>query len=305
MKKKSVELQIVDDQLPFVAYQLRGYEFGMILALEKDVYPFLYNFFTNIYGYREVWKKFDHTFEKMCWFQGYDDMFEKRVVWFNTRKLKKQKGCINKIRQTIDAGLYGYGHFDEYYIPNKQAFEKYHFEHSFFLFGYDDFERVFLAVGYTDKGKFERYKISYDSFFNGFSSQNHWVMVFRRPRPEFDYVFDISIFCNELDEYLSGIYTGNLSSDNERYGIEARDGFRQYVNEKVNELLPLDIRYSRFFLEHTSFMKERLNYLYVNGYTKKTTQNYTQRLIITINVSICYLSNIICKNQKKTLLYWM
>lgn len=55
------------------------------------------------------------------------------------------------------------GYCNERYIPSKNAYKQFDYMHDYLLYGYDDKERVFYSLGYTDTMMYQSYKIPYDS----------------------------------------------------------------------------------------------------------------------------------------------
>ena len=72
---------------------------------------------------------------------------------------------IGIIRYMIDHGNYIMGLLNEKYLPMKKAYGEYDFVHDFLIYGYDDKNRVFRSSGYTSRGHYELYDMSYDDYF--------------------------------------------------------------------------------------------------------------------------------------------
>ena len=279
MIPKKFIMPIVDNNLPFNAYQMRGFEFGCLLSCGKEVYPFLYSYFTNVFLYANG-SKIDFTFDKGSWFDDYDVFHHKRIYLDD----RAPSEWIDYLKANMADGNYAYGFFDEYYVPHKFSYNRQRFEHAFLLYGYDDEEGVFFAVGYTDSRKYESYKIPYKNFYDAFYSfreRRDWISI-RHVNLDFSFTTNIELFYNELNEYLDSIYTGKDPIPGEIYGVNAMEEMINIIENRVVNHKQIDIRAGRFFAEYRSFMLSRLNYFREQEYMKK---DYTERYTRLINLS--------------------
>lgn len=266
MKEKFV-LPINLENIPFKAYQMRGFEFAALNALEKDIYPFTYSFFINCFYLRdETHLHFNFTSDKRSFFIGYNAFLHKNLE-LDHELVNDEQAFTEAVKRYIATPSFIVGEFDEYYIPGKYAYGKYYWEHAFFLYGYDDEKEAFMAMGYIDSGDFETYEIKYHDFYNAFVSRNSKYLMLRYPNSDFDFEYLPLIGAAELGWYLNSTYHDIRLDPRERYGISACEGFLEYIDEMANtEGMRLDLRFSRFFMEHKAFMSKRLKYLYGAGF---------------------------------------
>ena len=152
----------LSDKVPFTAYQQRGYELGSLLSLGDHITPWLYQFFINICMRRRTkgYGHFEFVFDKKKWFEGYDVFHNSTLNISPYSAMSRRLNLLDLLKKNFQNSSYARGSFDEFFIPNKSAYMKEHFVHSFFLYGYNDAREVLYALGYTERGKFERYEIS-------------------------------------------------------------------------------------------------------------------------------------------------
>jgi hypothetical protein len=84
---------------------------------------------------------------------------------FHVEKIKYSEISFSRdfFKEKIKDGFYLYFEADEYYIAAKDAYKKSHLIHPSLLYGYDDYEEIFHAVGFTSD-LFETFIISYSDF---------------------------------------------------------------------------------------------------------------------------------------------
>ena len=270
---KLTQLDITVENLPFSAYQTRGFEFGILYTQDiKIVLPFLYTFFINIRMQKiDLGQKFNFVFDKISWFEEYN-VFEYKQYTFPV--LPSQEEYINSIKDNIDNGFYASSGFDEYYVPGKDFYHKRRFAHTFLMYGYNDNLQEVHLIGYTKNGKFEKYSIKYSDMYNALWYNNTRTMHYRKLNEKFEYKFDLLKCYEELHQYLNSIYIGVGRKDDEVYGLEANDGFRKYVYDTILQTKPIDIRYSRFFFEHKEFMLKRMEFLHKEGLAEDYISQY-------------------------------
>ncbi|MBE6693910.1 MAG: hypothetical protein E7589_04030 [Ruminococcaceae bacterium] len=292
-----VVLPYTEENLPFTAYQVRGYEIGTLLAGGKDIWPYLYSFFINIFmSPRNVPGKFNFTFDRMSWFRDCG-VFTNRGVKFDVDELDTTEKYVGLIKEQIELGWYPLGYFDEFYVPNKYSYNRRHFKHTFYIYGFDDDEGVFLMVGYTENSKFEKYKVPYENFYYACREYGTRGLEFVYPEPNAKFEFDLARCCDELREYLEGVYTGPFSWKFDSHGVNAVKGFYEYTLHQIEAEEYLDIRNSRFFMEYAEFMLKRLDFLFGNGYiTTDFSKEYAEVAKLYNKVHLLYIKFNFTKN---------
>ena len=247
--------------MTFTAYQKRGYEFGIISAVKQDTRPWLLSKYCNLRYLQSSNAKFDFVITDGEWFLN-DGVFQSQVI----RSRKRTSSFldfdwIDIIIKHLKNGIYVYGYFDEYFIPGKSAFNKYHFKHSFFIYGFDDEAGTFYAAGYTGNDKFEPYEISITDFTKALDAVSHTDLNFIRLNPAFEYAFDPRRTFFGLYDYTYSLCTLSEPESNTVYGIDATRKMADYICGCISGPVYADLRYSRFLFEFKQFMRERIKYL--------------------------------------------
>ena len=263
MIKEKFEMPIVYKDLPFNAYQMRGFEWGCLLSCGKEVLPFLYTFCTNVFVNSRRFK-LDFTFDKYSWFDCYGVFKCKYIFVDDTPK----EEWLSLLKETMTEGHYAYGMFDEFYIPNKYSYNRRHFDHAFLIYGFDDSKGVFLAVGYTANERYESYTIPYDNFYDAVSYYKNtygWISLLH-VKPDYIFEFSPRHVWKEFRDYLASDYTERNRIEGEIYGVEAMEWVADYVAETVASKEYLNLKTGRFIAEYRAYTHTKLKFMYDNGY---------------------------------------
>lgn len=270
------KLPIVE-QVPFTAYQTRGFEAGILLGNFKNAEELLFqtciNFFFRINGNIPL---FDYTCDKTNWFMDQGIFY--RQIYPIDRKYHSREDILSLILHWLNQDVYVYGFFNEKYIPHKNAFGRYDFKHAYLIYGYDQTEQNFFAMGYTDHQKFEKYLVSYEDFFNGIEHVDEQHFFPKYLDRACSCTFDLYQTYWELQDYLRSEYTAHRSHGkhpDDIYGISANRAFQRYVYAIDRHGNYLDPRLSRLFFENKAFMVKRLGYMAQKGYISNYHEEYS------------------------------
>lgn len=107
------------------------------------------------------------------------------------------------IKSKIDESFFCCCELDDYYIPEKKPYGKYHFTHINFLHGYDDVKDVFYTFGYNSKGFCLEMEVPYKSIIDGYKNSINKNMNFVKSNQDNTYELDIQMLKNHLDCYLN------------------------------------------------------------------------------------------------------
>lgn len=198
----------------------------------------------------------------------------------------ESRELINYNRAMIDQGYYISGGVDDFYIPRKSSFKKYHFDHDYILFGYNDIVGVFYSAGYLEDGRYDYFSITYDDYLQGVihhQSSDMYInyhRINRAYRPE----INIPLVKNGLQEYINPAPSCQLDSTNKIYGTAAWMMLAEYVKENKDNTL--DIRYGRLFMEHRNVMLQRIRVLKKIGVIKdeKVISDYHEHVYMRAKV---------------------
>ena len=171
---------------------------------------------------------------------------------------------IEFVKRLIQTSHYICGHYDEYYIKNKSAYNKFHYRHDYILFGYDDEKQIFYSAGYTNRNIYEGFNISYDDYLKSLVNLNEEQIEFNiwRYNFEFEYKFDLKRVLIGFENYINSNCTKETSIEGYVYGINSlrllKQNFEEILRSKDENI---DIRYTRNFVEHQYLMLMRLKYI--------------------------------------------
>ncbi len=265
------------DRVPFNAYQTRGFEAGILLANYENAEEFLFNSCINFFV---RWKKnkltSEDTRDKTSCLTDHG-VFNRPIHPINLKD-ETREDIIDRIVRWIDNGVYVYGVFNEMYIPHKKAYGVQNFNHGYLIYGYDNAEKIFFAIGYTDNQKFEKYTIAYDDYFNSIEHIDNPSFSSKYLDRNREYKFDLYKMYWELQDYLRSEYTVNNQQNkqpDEIYGVDANWVFQRYVLNIKKYCGYLDPRHSRLFFENKEFMLKRLQYIHQNGFVNDYTEQYS------------------------------
>ncbi len=295
-----VRILPITDKVPFTAYQIRGYETGILLANLKDAEAFLFNYYLN-YFWRFEGKKivFRYTEEKSIYFRGQDIFYAQNYPWDKNHVSKEE--LLGLILHWLDNGIYIVGSFNEKYIPCKASFGEKNFVHGYQLHGFDREQEILYAMGYTKNRKFEIYTIPFSNFLDAVDhtdSPTFWLKYLNQDRT---YEFDLHRVYWGLKDYLHSEYTVSNAPrrhPDDQYGIGANRSFQRYILNIENYRGYLDPRYSRLFYEHKFFMCKRLAYMHQNGYIGNYDQEYSALALKSQTIHLLFLKYNMTNNKR-------
>lgn len=269
-----MELPIYDNP-PLKAYQGRAFELSILMAhYSQNIMPWLINKHINcVYNSQNQRVPFDTVMYDDRWYNK-EKLFKVQRIRLTPKVLEmKLFDFVEFTKEMLRNQNYLWGYFDEYHIPGKFPYQKFHYRHDILIYGYDDNERSFLALGYTENRKYEKYTITYENFQKSINvGYNEKETNLFAERLEFDYArlneslcFKVNIkeIYSNLYDYLHSINSYGSRNYQLTYGVESYRAFAYYVKESREYL---DDRIGRFFMEIKILMLERIKYLEQNGY---------------------------------------
>lgn len=173
---------------------------------------------------------------------------------------------IKFIKYMLKNDNYITGGYDEYYIPNKKAFDNFHFSHDYILFGYDDNQRIFKSAAYIKDRTYDYYDISYDDYYNAVTKNqiNKTGLNFKKINTRYEPKINIELIISDLENYCC-INNSVSDSNTDIYGIKAFISFSNYILTCEENL---DLRFSRGYKEHHFIMFKRFQILKDLNYIK-------------------------------------
>lgn len=276
---------------PYKSFQESAFYLGILLTDPKYINEF-FNSYINFAISTNGW--FRACTPKYNWYDysECDCEIESIIIKGNPYNISKgdpYESLVKLMQKKIASGYFVQGFCDEFYIPSKFNYNKNHNFHDYLLYGHNNEEKYFIALGYTDNWKYEEYKISYSEMYdsikwtkeNNICALNNGVAKYEfiKPKAGKRYLFDIKKVKEELYNFL----TSQDSIDRTNiYGINACSIFCETLKEKF------DIRSLRVVMEHSSIMADRIEYI-------------SNNLGIQLDDIICRYSKV--KNNSKIMFY--
>lgn len=266
MNKNLLKIVLPIEEKPaIVSRNIHAIRLSIIQKCDEQGINYVYNNYIQLFF--KIEKKGQVTFDYV--FPKYKDLST-----FRTCSIDKPTFTINSIniKDFIIRGLlckkYIITSVDEYYIPNRPAYKKFHFGHDILLYGYNSENNTFNIIGYTDSGYYQpstidcfEFVIAYLNSYGNKSIELVETVSYYHHRIEKDLIIA------SLEDYIS---SGNKSrlfdkskwlEDGETYGIKTIDKIKIYLDKLVNDRIDLDIRVMYTLMEHKRLMLERYEHL--------------------------------------------
>lgn len=207
--------------------------------------------------------------------------------------LINEYGVLRFIKECIDEGKYLELLLDQYYIPERTEFHCIHYLHQNLIYGYNDHDKIFYLLGYTNNGKLSGMQVSYSDIKYQFSKRKcvRDIYVLEYEQDGYSIEYHKEYIIKMIKQYLIGYN----SSYDIAYLIEPRKriyGMKCYnvlLSDEGMERLLTDRRILHLFYEHKSLMKDRLSYLKYYGAIEpkaweEISTNYDEVVRIAFNI---------------------
>ncbi|MCL2050388.1 MAG: hypothetical protein FWG91_01455 [Lachnospiraceae bacterium] len=202
--------------------------------------------------------------------KGYDHLYGIFDHFIDTEYLCADEICeiygsvSNFADYSINKGYYILIRLDEYHIPGRKAYQRYHYEHDNLIYGYD--EKNYNLLGFDLKVVADELPkdILEKTYYRDKKVIRHRFLVNGKKLE-----FNINNFILTLHEFIEGKNSGEKYSHLlfPREGIYGLKIFEYLLNDdKAKALFLKDVRASYIFYEHSKIMRERLDYLIENSY---------------------------------------
>lgn len=251
------------------SYYLHAFTLGIIQASGKDIMPWLMTDFFNFQYTKDADGMFIINTDD-AWSINKKIIYPQQIVMFSNNICEDNFDILKIIKNMINKRAYVYGFFNECYIPNTLAYQRFNFDHDYLIYGYDDEEKMFYAAGYNKHKEYLSYKISYTDYLNSIQNTQHGItdIRFYTFDDKYEFSFDKKGFITQLNDYINGTrsFTVLGLSDESEYGLVACKRLAQYLNDCKEYQTNVDLRYSRSFAELKSLMLLRIGYLNSNKF---------------------------------------
>ncbi|HEY5588530.1 MAG TPA: hypothetical protein VIK86_06195 [Candidatus Paceibacterota bacterium] len=178
---------------------------------------------------------------------------------------QKTYDTVGYIIDMITSGYYVIGYWDEFYVPEKNAFQKYHFSHHYLAYGYDLGKKIMHIMGYDKMGIYKNLDVPFDDFERSIFSKGLKEMQVQFVKSNnLKYEIDFLWIKLEINNYLNSV-GGQFELPNRVYGVKAWKKLFSYLNNLSSDE-NIDLRFVRGFMEHKNLMQLRMERLYKNEY---------------------------------------
>ena len=234
-------------------YQHLAYSFS-ILGTNQDSCYWLCNQYTQLINDG----KNDMTF--YLDFLNRQDALECGIISCETIK-KFKIDVVELIRNEIKKGWYVYICIDEFYIPERDVYQKEHFIHDCLVYGFDDTKKEFHIIGYNDKHMYRESRASYIQIKD--SEPRYWICSIRKSE-QYKFFLDINKIHIDLKRYLNlmpEIILGDFDYKSAVFGQKTNLSLIRHIEKMCVNRNVIDIRYIYLFYEHKKCMLIRLGQL--------------------------------------------
>lgn len=266
---------------PIIGLQYLAYPLSIILNYE-ECYPWFYSNYIQL-----RWSK-DLKSHLTFYFPGTEKIPEMLLnPWIDGQLMQKstlESNNIDSIRffiNCIDEGYYVHSWFDEFFVPRRFSYRKNHFFHDFLITGYNEDEKLFYLLGYSNKSVFETTEIGFEQLQEALFSRHEetcsWlhneVMLFKKT-DSCTYNFDLNHVYSSLEDYL-------LKTDNSKdfamfakpnneliFGRSVYEYLKKYFNLLNDNKIDYNLNMLHIFYEHKRCMSMRLEYMERNSVIK-------------------------------------
>lgn len=184
--------------------------------------------------------------------------FEKKTMDISKENL------VENIIKAVEGGGYVVTFLDEFYIPERYTYHRNHFMHGNMIFGYEREHQIFYATAFTNRGKYEETRFSFEEFLSAVNTSGKDVQPLSfiyvlHPKKRAVIPQDERIFLYYLQGYYHSFDVVHQRT-NAVFGMEAIKRMAKNFSLKTCRIAPLyAIR------EHKHLTQKRFHKLYQRG----------------------------------------
>jgi hypothetical protein len=269
---KVLPVKLDNENIAYLHYSL---PLAVVLADERLV-PWYYEHFINIFTCMGAYNVLRFDFLE---YEFSRNQFLTSIQ-FNYELLCDLPEIIPFLLDKLNRGYYAIINVDEYYLPEKKSYQKWHYVHPSLIYGYDHPGRRFLAIGFDRENIFSKITFDYDQFAEAYESgkihfpetapwaEKKALELLRFKNHAIEYPFELTRFLGRLDDYLAArgdntvIYHYELPIINVAYGVAVYDEVVRHLEKDIlNKQLTLDYIGVHFLAEHKKGIYNRLRYV--------------------------------------------
>lgn len=166
------------------------------------------------------------------------------------------------IEYQIKQGYYLDACLDNFYLSCSEKFNKLHFIHQTFIYGFDSDERQIYISDFYDNGKYARKEVSYDEINKSIENIDYFINLYKYVA--FDYKINLKLLKLSIEDYINcrdslKKFEFSCAAYNKDilYGLD----FYNYLIDTFGQEDYIDKRPFHLLYDHKIMMKLRLEYL--------------------------------------------
>lgn len=173
------------------------------------------------------------------------------------------------LRWNIQHGIYTIMNLNEYYLPNRDSYQKAYYNHTNMIYGYDEVEDTFMVLGMnvkltTAEVPSKNLELAYD--------KNSQIKTYKYECNYTEFTMDLENVEEYLKDYLysrksSTKHTNLLANREGVYGLNVYKAIRE--TETGRKHFVEDVRISYLLCEHNRLLQQRVQYWIQHDYIKK------------------------------------
>ncbi len=241
----------INKKPPVKTYNHHAFGTGIITSIEQGK-NWMYNNYIQLSFYP---KDGPLTFDFYMDYIYNQPVFDMEYFSEETSKMLKWNP-VKLFVNALDRDRYVECCVDEYFIPEREAYMRYHFRHNILIYGYDDCKKEFYTIGYDDTGKYCEHIVAFKQMVKAKPIYIHLLKL----RKELDYELDVNYIEHQIKQYNDEIPiepVGSYPKDGRYVGVNAVNALCDYICDCVSNEEAIDIRPISVLMEHRRLMLER------------------------------------------------
>jgi hypothetical protein len=212
----------------------------------------------------------------------YEPIARKHYPLIDLQKIRKDVieknglDVIQFLKNAIDENYYAYMCVDTYYIAQYPLYQRSHFPHDMFVFGYDDASSTLHIADFLMENRYYATQSSYEQIRQAFHSEYDVTYGFDgiqllKVKDDASFPLDIDWIITMLEDYVTGfdtskryLYFGDPHVPGSKYGIDIYPELMDYIRNTRNYFWTA--RALHVLSDHKKLMRMRAEYLAANGY---------------------------------------
>ncbi|MFC5404219.1 hypothetical protein [Cohnella soli] len=268
---------------PILAYQYLAFPLS-ILSTQEQYLPWFYS------NYIQLICKKNITLSNTVFLDFYSHVFEENfneTVFFTCHPFLEIKNLVlpsNVLSADLFFSMliekyYVYLKLNEFFLPNRSAFQRDHYFHDNLLHGVDEKNKEAFFFGFnknknysSDSLSFEKFELALESTVKNFRIEKETSLfscTLFRARLNGQYSFDLKLVLESLQDYIiprnSSINFANIkniqNTDAYAFGIEIYSTLNEYLGLLSEKKVNFDIRPFQLLWEHKKCMVSRVSFI--------------------------------------------